>query len=488
MRDSLRRRNFAELQDDLRVHLSDHGISDLTHGTIVVLPSITFPAEELRKIVGIVRYEERLLCLLLWLRNPALRIVFVTSMPVAPEVLDYYLAFLPDPEDARRRLTMVSLDRSDTTALSQKLVDDPVALERIRSCIEPSDAYLLPFNVTSLELALSESLRIPTYGPAPALAELGSKSGARHLAHKTGVPVLEGSEDLYDLSDVTAALLRLRQRRPGAQAAVIKLNNGFSGQGNAIVGLADEPTSVEDLPTVFCASEESWATFGPKIEQDGAIVEELLHEPGVNSPSVQMRIVPHGEVELVSTHDQILGGPDDQVYLGCRFPALDEYRLAIQEQAMKIGNELAARGVIGTFGMDFLGKGAGSEVFLSEINLRMGGTTHPFLMARLATGGTYDASSGTLLCNGSPRFYVATDNLKSESYVQLKPRDVIDEVVRNGWSFDKGTGTGVLLHLLGAVSEYGKLGMTCVASSREDAESLYEHAVAGIDARAEGAG
>jgi hypothetical protein len=31
-------------------------------------------------------------------------------------------------------------------------------------------------------------------------------------------------------------------------------------------------------------------------------------------------VTPTGEVEIVSTHDQLLGGPSGQSYLGCRFP------------------------------------------------------------------------------------------------------------------------------------------------------------------------
>ena len=54
---------------------------------------------------------------------------------------------------------------------------------------------------------------------------------------------------------------------------------------------------------------------------EGAVVEELLRVPNLQSPSVQLRIDAGGVVEVLSTHDQILGGPEGQVYIGCRFPA-----------------------------------------------------------------------------------------------------------------------------------------------------------------------
>jgi len=35
----------------------------------------------------------------------------------------------------------------------------------------------------------------------------------------------------------------------------------------------------------------------------------------------------------ISTHDQILGGPSGQIYLGCTFPARDDYRRRLIEAA-----------------------------------------------------------------------------------------------------------------------------------------------------------
>ena len=74
-------------------------LTDLEHGTIVVLPSATFPESELRKIVGIQHYEERLLCTVLRLAIPEQRMVYITSLPIDPVVVDYYLRFVPDPAD-----------------------------------------------------------------------------------------------------------------------------------------------------------------------------------------------------------------------------------------------------------------------------------------------------------------------------------------------------------------------------------------------------
>jgi hypothetical protein len=265
-------------------------------------------------------------------------------------------------------------------------------------------------------------------------------------------------------------------------AVVIKLNDGFSGQGNAVVDLAGLNGSLLDSPVVFCAEEESWPSFAAKIEQGGAVVEELLDVPGMVSPSVQLRILPGGTPQVLSTHSQVLGGPNRQVYLGCRFPADAAYRGEIRAAAERVGRVLAARGVIGYFGVDFfvVPSGGRQRVYLAEINLRVGGTTHPFGMAALVTDGRYDADGGHLLAGGRPKSYLATDNLKSAALVGREPQDVIDQVDRLGLGYDHRRRAGTTMHLLGALREYGKMGVTCIADTEEEARERYREVVAAL--------
>jgi hypothetical protein len=300
------------------------------------------------------------------------------------------------------------------------------------------------------------------------------------VALAAGVPVAAGGENLYSLESIEGAVFELRKKRPQATAVVLKLNNGFSGQGNAIVNLRSLRSPLEQSPVVFCAEEETWPTFAGKIAAEGGVVEELVRAPGTVSPSVQLRIVPGGRVQVLSTHDQILGGPDEQVYLGCRFPASSRYRKEIQEMARKAAEVLADRGVMGVFGIDFLVV-PGEGVYLSEINLRVGGTTHPFGMARMVMDARYEEATGELKADGVPKCYVATDNLKSSAYVGLKPADVIEALEKSGLGYDPDAKAGVTLHLMGALEEHGKLGATCIANSAEAADELHDEFVAMVD-------
>jgi hypothetical protein len=165
------------------------------------------------------------------------------------------------------------------------------------------------------------------------------------------------------------------------------------------------------------------------------------------------------------------------VYVGCRFPADIRYRRAIQEEARKVGAVLARDGVVGWFGIDFIVAPASLDgswhVFLSEINLRLGGTTHPFWMARLATGATYDRGAGQLVAGGTVKSYVASDNLKSVRLHGRSPAEVIETVDAAGLGFEPGSRTGATLHLLGALPDHGKMGVTSIADDPAEAEARY---------------
>jgi hypothetical protein len=448
-------------------------------GTIVVFPSLSFPESELRKITGVTYYEHRLLCLALLLAEPARRLIFVTAADVDPEVLDYYLGFLPDPEDARGRLHIVSLSDPRPCALSQKLIEQDRVLDEIRERVRgAASAYLMPFNVTDAELEVAERLELPLFGPMPDQVWHGSKSGSRQIATQSDVPVLAGYENLRSVDDLDAAIAKLRQLPAPPDGVVIKLNYGFSGQGSAIVDCVDYEPPTHDRPTSFCGDGESWATYRSKIRGEGAVVERLLTDELVASPSVQVRILPDGTPTVISTHDQVLGGEHSQVYLGCRFPASERYRAEITSCAHRVAARLADHGVIGLFGMDFLvyrtrPTSESLRVALAEINLRVGGTTHPYVMAQLITRSTYDADSGLLRDpDGRPVVYVASDNIKLPNLVGVPPGVVLSALERAGLRYDPATGIGATAHLLGALPEFGKMGTLCVARDLEHAEEL----------------
>src|SRR5262249_37396117 len=138
----------------------------------------------------------------------------------------------------------------------------------------------------------------------------------------------------------------------------------------------------------------AYPRFLEKLAQQKGIVEERIEASEIRSPSVQLRVTPLGEVELLSTHDQMLGGESGQSYLGCRFPADEASATLISREAAKIGRRLAKEGVLGRFALDFVVARDGGgpwKPYAIEINLRKGGTTHPFLTLQFLTDGAYDS-------------------------------------------------------------------------------------------------
>jgi pheganomycin biosynthesis PGM1-like protein len=467
--------------------------------TIVVVPSISVDAS----IHGVLQqaYEERYLFLLLLLRQPRARLVYVTSQAIRPEVVDYYLDLLPGvfSGHARKRLFLVSPLDGSAQPLTQKLLTRPRLLAHIRSLIvDPEWAHLVPFNTTPLERDLALRLGIPMYGADPRLLHFGTKSGARRIFDDENVPHPLGAEHLYSADDMARAIVDLRRRKPSVAAVVAKLNEGVSGEGNAridlkgvpAVGDSGEHEAVLDRVRAMQFELEgmTFDAYAEKLAARGGVVEERLSGRDFRSPSAQLRVTPLGEVELLSTHDQMLGGPSGQAYLGCRFPASRDYAAAIMHEAAKVGRRLMQEGVLGRFAIDFVavrGEHDAWTVHAIEINLRKGGTTHPFLTLQFLTDGAYDAANGEFRTpRGEAKCFVASDHLESPAYRALTHDDLFELTARRGLHFDHARQTGVVWHMMNAIAERGLVGLTAVGNTPADADALYRRTVDALDEEA----
>ena len=117
-----------------------------------------------------------------------------------------------------------------------------------------------------------------------------------------------------------------------------------------------------------------------------------------------------------------------------------------------------------------------------EINLRMGGTSRPYLALQFLTGGSLDPATGLFLFpSGHAKYYKATDNLFSEQYQGLLPEDLVDVLTMNKLHYSHGADSGVLSHLIGALFEFGKLGLTAIANSPAQVDDLFAHTLEVLD-------
>jgi hypothetical protein len=490
--DEARNTRFAALQERMAPVWEAMG-HDLEDESVVVVPSVA-PTRTVPGSGSLSQaYEERFLFLLLLLRQPRMRMVYVTSTPIDPRIVEYYLALLPGviPSHARRRLFLVSVGDASSKPLSEKLLARPRLLAEISALIpNRAHCHLIPYSTTRLERDLALTFGIPMYGSDPRLARLGSKSGCRRLFGEVGVAYPLGAEDLHGVGEVVDAIEGLLHRRPAIREVIVKLNEGVSGSGNALVDLSGVPAqpaterraAIEERVRSMRLedAEASFEAYAERLDSDGGIVEERIVGEEFLSPSAQLRVLPDGRVELLSTHDQLLGGASGQSYLGCVFPADPAYSRLISEPAMAIGERLAAEGVLGRFAVDFVvvrDAGGGWAAHAIELNLRKGGTTHPFLTLQFLTDGRYDAATGRFLTpSGAEKHLVATDHLESPELRALSIGDLFDAVAAHGLHYDHSRREGIVFHMISSITEHGRVGVTAVGDTADRAMELYEGA------------
>ncbi len=485
------RLRFSELQAQLqpawsRIHQAQGPDVD-----VLMVPSLSMDQGQIDLVTGAHHYEERQLFSLIRLRDPGVRMVYVTSKALGELVVDAVLELLPGvpTSHARRRLHLLDTDDASNRPLTAKLLERPALLGRIGELLRPGRSFIGCFVVSDLERELSERLQVPLLGCDPALAYWGSKAGSRELFARCGVPHPPGSALVHSLDDLTEACAALWEAHPDLSQLVVKLNEGFSGEGNAPLPL--EPLelagrsaaerrrclrqALEGLPM----PSPSWRE---QLAQQGALAEAWLSGgEACTSPSVQGTIHPGsagqpGEVEVLSTHEQVLGGPSGQTYLGCRCPADAPYRAELMRHGQAVGEALAAAGALERYAVDFIARRFGDrwDVQAIEVNLRQGGTTHPFMALSAITSGATDRADGLYRsASGAPLYYRATDNLQHPGLRGLLPVDLIDIVAEAGLHYDPAQLRGSVFHLLGCLSEFGKLGMTCIGRSPEEAEAVY---------------
>jgi hypothetical protein len=484
---------FARLKSRLAVLWAQVFPRDDEPYTSVIVPSISVSPDVLRRRPGAHFYEETLLFLLIRLRNPRARVVYVTSAPIPQPVLDYYLQFLAGipASHAAARLTLLSAYDHSPRSLTEKILERPRLVERIRAAVPDLDrAYLTVLRSTPLERRLAVLLGIPLNAADPAMDPLVSRSCARRLFRESGLAVPEGVEDVENEDDVVEALVELRGRRPGLRRALLKTESGPWSQGTAVFTYPDraDPASLRRALSLAVPADpaETVEACLASLKRGGTVVEELL-EGDVRAASGQVRVNPRGEVILTSSHDEIRGGPLGLFSRGCAFPADDRWRAAVQGASLHVARALAARGLVSRLSVEFLvvRHAGGLRVLGSEINLGVGGSTHPLLAVRFLSGGSLDPATGLFHApSGRAKFYRATDDLCSPDYRGLSPIDLIEVLTLNHLNYSAQSETGVLCYMLGGISEVGRIGLVAIGESREQAGGIFAQAVATLDREA----
>lgn len=464
---------------DLQRRLTQPVLGGTGERAVIAIPSLDFgPAFAARNDASVL--EARWIYLLLLLNDPLVRLAVVTSTEIAEREVAHQLAHVAAP-DARERLELISLDDPAPRPLAEKLLRRPDLIERLRAFAAPygpERAAIAPFAVGRADRELAVELRVPIDGIDPRFTHHGTKSGSRRLLAAAGVPVPAGEEGIETAGDVVAAIRRLRRRLPELAAVVVKLDTGVKGDGNRIVSLRElpEPGSAGEVDALDRLVGELPERFLERLEA-GAVVEELVTGLGFASPSAQARILPNGEVELLTTHDQLLGGPIGHSYVACRLPGAKSYAWQIGTLTERVGRKLADEGAVGRYGVDFVVTRTPFDdswrVRAVELNLREGATTHPYATLRLLTGARLDPEGESLVTrDGLVRHVYATDSLTSPGYRGVSADELLDAAEEDGLTYSDETQSGVVFHMLGGLERDGRLGLIAIGATPTDCLAL----------------
>ncbi|MET9977656.1 peptide ligase PGM1-related protein [Streptomyces microflavus] len=461
----------------------------------------------LERLTGATYFPERLL-------GPAIintvcrrdgHLLYVTAPGLidADQQVDYYLGLLSGGahetgagELRRQRglVRIVTLDDASPRWLSSKVLDPlsasaASAQEVLREFADMhrrsgADVRLSYFEPSEPLEQLARDLAVPGTQPSASHIPLGTKHAGRQIFAAAGIPVPAGSSVCRDTAALAAEVAELV--RAGKHTLVLKLNSTAygGGLGNALLELEDGILSAPDdsVEEHICRALPYSSLMDPKITWDdyvtlmkdsGVIAEEMITDVPLPSPSFQGRLTDSGTVEAVSTHDQVLGA-NGQSYHGCTFPARADYRQLIIEYGLRVGEVLVERGVNGgDYGVDFLAarSGSGWRLLGCEINLRATATKHPFTMAAGLLGAEPTAD-GRLFVDNTEYVYEASDAIMDQRYKGLRPAQLIEAVTGSPIGFDPVQRTGVVLHMMSPVTEYGKFGALCIGRSRAQAAGL----------------
>ena len=176
--------DFARLQQLLQDRWLTVDEFDGEERHILVVPSLSLDQEELQKIEGgaLLRRAAAVLS------DSAAKSEYPSGVCHVPSRAPQYCGLLPGAvtrgipsSHARSRLKLFSTYDASRKPLTQKLLERPRLLAKIRRAMNAEKGYMTCFNTTHLEQELSLALNLPLLALDPDLLHWGTKSGSREI-------------------------------------------------------------------------------------------------------------------------------------------------------------------------------------------------------------------------------------------------------------------------------------------------------------------
>ncbi|CAG9326146.1 unnamed protein product [Blepharisma stoltei] len=453
---------------------------------IIVIPSLSFPTNELTKFKGIHNYEERLFYYFSYLTNPNIKIVYATSLPLEKSTILYYIQLLTrnssfTPKELKKRVLFLSCDDTSSSCLVEKLYRHPILIEKIKQFINPSKSLMVTYIGTNLEYELANELNVQLFANDYHYSYFATRAGNKEIFAEAEIPHPKSSGVIKSVEGLIEALSTLYiENNSEITKFVIKQNNGLGGIGTCLLhtkyfdrtNLHESIRDALENKIEFQFANENWESYQQKIQNFGVMV-EIWIDDAFSSPSCQGIIYQNGDVEILSTHEQILHG---LIYVGCEFPAKNEYRQEIMNQTAKIGNILSRKGCRERFGVDFVVKKENDSlnIYAIEINIRWTGTSHPFLTAKRLINSEITEDGLLKSKEGKFKYYFANDCVINEIYAGLTPRFFIEFINSNvELQFDSDRMIGIVIYNFSFTAEFGRFGVLAISDSIDEAKVLY---------------
>ncbi|KAJ3216255.1 hypothetical protein HK099_005937 [Clydaea vesicula] len=350
---------------------------------VIIVPSLSLDSHLLSEINGLIHYESRLLYNILSLRYQSNRLFYFSSIQIDPAIIDYYFELikenLEDLQEAKNRFFLISVnDFRNNLCLSHKLLLRPNLLTHVASLLRKDDksvaSDLKVFRGTAYEEKIAEKFALDLNSTKGKDLDWGGKAGSRTIFKELNIPHIPGTYTAEkNLESFFKSIIDVLKNNPNAKKGIVKLDQGFSGKGNATMNVEetnkilhsteDKEANVEKalvalkkayLNLKFSCESETIENFTNSLKHLGAIF-ELFYDTRakdpklVTSPSVQVLIKNDLTVITLSTHEQILEG---HCYTGCRYPCNEDYREELEKFGKKVGQFLAKKKIADYFSVD----------------------------------------------------------------------------------------------------------------------------------------
>ena len=443
--------------------------------SIVVVPSVAPDATQGGAVVQAL--EERFLFLLFLLRQPRLQVIYVTGRPVPEAIVEYYLgaaAGRHPAAGARAGCTWWRPTTARRAPLAAKLLERPRVLAQVRALIpDPARCHLVPYTTSDARARPRAGARDPAVRRRPASAP---------VRHEDRLPApVRGRRGRAPARPRGPARRRRRRRRrsPTMRAAkptrrerhrqAQRGRRGTRQRGRRPARPARHPAPPTSPPSCAAASRR-WPSSIPTSSL-GAYLAQL----GRRRRDRRGARGRHGDAQperAAAGHAAGRGRAAVDARPAARRPERSELprlpvpgRLRLRAGDQPRGGEDRRRprraracsaGSPSTSSSCATRDGTWTP-YAIELNLRKGGTTHPFLTLQFLTDGRYDPATALFTApSGREKHLVATDHLESELLRGLTVDDLFDIAVRNRLHFDQARQTGVVFHMMSALTELGR--------------------------------